>query len=86
MYCSNVTSHTKPSNTFSGHAAVLLKLQNSSEINLHSHIFLYLLGTDHAQKTQPLYYFMAKTTEKTSHISYSELIVPLAALGVARTT
>jgi hypothetical protein len=32
----------------------------------HSHILLYPLGTDHAQKTQ-FYCFVAQTTQKTSH-------------------
>jgi hypothetical protein len=53
------------SNSCSGHAAVLLELRNSSEVSSHSRFFLHVLGTDHAQKTQPLYFFMAQTIEKT---------------------
>jgi hypothetical protein len=34
-------------------------------VNSHSSTLLYPLGTDHAQKTQPLYYCMAQTTQKT---------------------
>jgi hypothetical protein len=64
----HVTSHTKPSNSSSGHTAVPLEFRNSSEVNSHSHILWYPLGTDHGQKTQSLYCRMAQTTLKTSHV------------------
>jgi hypothetical protein len=65
----HVTSHTKSSNSSSGHIAVSLELRNSSPVNSHSRIFSYPLGTDNAQKTQLLVYcFMAQTTQKTSHV------------------
>jgi hypothetical protein len=63
----HITSHTKPSNSSSGHTAVPLELQNSSEVNSHSRILSYPLGTDHAQKTQ-FYCCVAQTTQKTSHV------------------
>jgi hypothetical protein len=63
---SDVTSHTKSSNS-SGHTTVPLELQNSSEVNSHSRIISYSLGTDHAQKTQ-FYCCVAQTTLKTSHV------------------
>jgi hypothetical protein len=31
----------------------------------HSRILLYPLGADHAQQTQPLYFCLANTTQKT---------------------
>jgi hypothetical protein len=64
----NVTSHTKSSNSSSGHSAVPLEVRNSSEVNSHSRILSYPLVTDHAQKTQPLYFCMVQTTLKTSHV------------------
>jgi hypothetical protein len=64
----HVTSHTKPSNTSSGHTAVPLELRNSSEVNSHSRILSYPLGTDHAHKTQHLYCCVAQTAQKTSHV------------------
>jgi hypothetical protein len=63
----HVTSHTKPSNSSSGHTAVPLELRNSNEANSHSCSFSYPLGTDHAQKTQ-FYCCVAQTTQKTSHV------------------
>jgi hypothetical protein len=60
----HVTSHTKSS----GHAAVPLELRNSSEVNSHSHILSYPLGTDHAQKTHPPYCRVAQNILKTSHV------------------
>jgi hypothetical protein len=65
---SRVTSHTKSSNSSSGHTAIPLELRNSSEVNSHSRILSLPLGTDHAQKTQPLCCCMAQTTLKTSHV------------------
>jgi hypothetical protein len=62
-----VTSHNKSSNPSSRHAALPLEFRNSSEINSHSRILSYPLGTDQAQKTQPLYCYMAQTTQKTTH-------------------
>jgi hypothetical protein len=56
------------SNSSSGHTAVPLELRNSSEVTSHSRILSYSLGTDHAQKIQPLYCRMAQTTLKTSHL------------------
>jgi hypothetical protein len=44
----HVTPHTKSSNSSSGHTAVPLDLLNSSEVNSHSRILSYPLGTDHA--------------------------------------
>jgi hypothetical protein len=64
----HVTSHSKSSNSSSGHTDVPLELRNSSEVNSHSRIFSYPLGTDHAQKTQSLYCCMVETTLKTSHV------------------
>jgi hypothetical protein len=64
----HVTSHTKSSNSSSSHTAVPSELRNSSEVNSHSRILSYPLGTDHAQKTQPLYCCMAQNTQKTSHV------------------
>jgi hypothetical protein len=61
----HVTSHTKSSNSSSGHTAVPLELWISSEVNFHSRILLYPLGTDHTQKTQ-FYCCVAQTTQKTS--------------------
>jgi hypothetical protein len=49
----HVTSHTKSSNSSSGHAAFPSELRKSSEVNSHSRILLYPLGTDHAQKNSP---------------------------------
>jgi hypothetical protein len=63
----HVTSHTKSSNSSSGHIAVSFELRNSSELNSHSRILSYPLGTDHAQKTQ-FYCCVAHTTQKTSHV------------------
>jgi hypothetical protein len=37
------------------------------DVNSHSHILSYLLGTDHTQKTQ-LYCCVAQKTQKTSHL------------------
>jgi hypothetical protein len=62
-----VASHTKSSNSSSGHTAVPLELRNSSSVNLHSCILSYPLGTDHAQKTQ-FHCCVAQTTQKTSHV------------------
>jgi hypothetical protein len=56
----HVTSHTKSSNSSSGHTAAPLELRNSSEVNSYSHILSYPLGTDHAQKTHPLYCCMVR--------------------------
>jgi hypothetical protein len=67
----HVTSHTKSSNSSSGHTAVPLELRISSEVNSHSRILSYSLGTDHAQKTQ-FYCCVAQTTQKTSHV----IIIP----------
>jgi hypothetical protein len=63
----HVTSHTKSSDSSSRHAAVHLELRNSSEVNSHSRILSYPLGTDHAQKTQ-FYCCVAQTTQETSHV------------------
>jgi hypothetical protein len=63
----HVTSHTKSSNSPSGNTVVPLELRNSSEVNSHSRI-LYPLGTDHAQKTQPLYCCIGQNTLKKSHV------------------
>jgi hypothetical protein len=62
----HMTSHTKSSNSSSGHTAVPLELQNSSEVNSHSRMLSYPLGTDHTQKTQ-FYCCVAQTAQKTSH-------------------
>jgi hypothetical protein len=62
-----VTSHTKSSNSSSGHTTVPLELRNSSEVNFHYRVFPYPLGTDHAQKTQ-LYCCVAQTTQKISQV------------------
>jgi hypothetical protein len=64
----HITPHTKSSNSPTGHTAVTLELRNSSEVNSHSRILSYPLGTDHAQKTQPLCCCMAQTTLKTNHV------------------
>jgi hypothetical protein len=56
-------SHTKFSN--SGHIAVPLELRNSSEVNSHSRILSYPLGTDHAQKTQ---FYCCVAQKKRSHV------------------
>jgi hypothetical protein len=63
----HVTSHTKSCNSSSGHTAVPFELRNSSEVNSHSCILSYPLGTDHACKTQ-FYCCIAQTTQKTSHV------------------
>jgi hypothetical protein len=63
----HVTSHAKSSNSSSGHTAVPLELQNSNEVNSHSWIFPYPLGTDRAHKTQ-FYCCVVQTTQKTSHV------------------
>jgi hypothetical protein len=63
----HVTSHTKFSNSSSGHTDVPLELRNSSEVSSHSRIFSYPLGMDHAQKTQ-FYCCLTHTTQKTSHV------------------
>jgi hypothetical protein len=68
-----VTSHTKSSNSSSGHTAVPLELRNSSEVNSHSRILSYPLGKDHAQKTE-LYCCVAQTTQKTSHVITISLV------------
>jgi hypothetical protein len=62
-----VTSHTKSSNSSSGHTALPLELRNSSPVNSHFRILSYPLGTDHAQKSQ-FYCCFAQTTQKTSHV------------------
>jgi hypothetical protein len=62
----HVTSHTKSTNSSSGHTAISSELRNSSEVNSHSLILSYPLGTDHAQKTQ-FYCCVAQITQKTSH-------------------
>jgi hypothetical protein len=62
-----VTAHTESSNSSSGHTAVPLELRNPSEINSHSGILTYPLGTDHAQRTQ-VYCCVAQITLKTSHL------------------
>jgi hypothetical protein len=64
----HVTSHTKSSNSSSGHTAVPLELWFSSEVSSHSRILSYPLGMNHTQKTQPLCCYMAQTTLKTSHV------------------
>jgi hypothetical protein len=64
----HVTSHIKSSNSSSGHTAAPLELRNSSEVNFHSCILSYPLGTDHAQKTQPLYCSVAQTTHQISRV------------------
>jgi hypothetical protein len=71
----HVTSHTKPYNSFSGHTAVPLELQNSSEVNSHSCILSYHLGTNYAQKTV-LLLRSADHTENKSRDNY--LASPLA--------
>jgi hypothetical protein len=63
----HVTSHRKSSNSSFGHTAVPLELRKSTEVNSHSRIFSYPLGTDHAQKTQ-FYCCVAQTPQKTSHV------------------
>jgi hypothetical protein len=60
----HAASHT---NSSSGHTALSLELRNSSQVNSHSQILLYPLGTDHAQKIHPLYFCVAQTTQKISH-------------------
>jgi hypothetical protein len=62
-YTAHVTSHT----------AVPLELRNSNEVNSHPRILPYPLGTDHAQKTQPLY-CMAQTRQKARHMSDCKFI------------
>jgi hypothetical protein len=62
-----VTSNTKSSNSSSGPIAVPLNLRNSSEINSHSRILSYHLGTDHTQKTQ-FYCGVAQITQKISNV------------------
>jgi hypothetical protein len=64
---SHVTSHTKSSNSSSGHTALPLELRISSEVNSLSRIISYPFGTDHAQKTQ-FYCCVTQTTQKTSHL------------------
>jgi hypothetical protein len=63
----HVTSHTKSSNSSYSRTAVSLELRNLSEVNSHSNIFSYPLGTDHAQKTQ-FYCCVAQTTQKTCYV------------------
>jgi hypothetical protein len=62
----HVTSHTKSSNSSSGLIAVPLELRNSSEVDSHSRILSYPLGTDLAQKTQ-FCCCVTHTTQKTCH-------------------
>jgi hypothetical protein len=62
----HVISHTKFSNSSS---AVPLELRNSNEVNSHSRVLSYPLGTEHAEKTQSLYRCMAQTTLETSHVT-----------------
>jgi hypothetical protein len=64
----HVTPHIKSSNFSSGHTAFLLELRNTNQVNSHSCILSYPLGTDHVQKTQPLYCCMTQTTLKISHV------------------
>jgi hypothetical protein len=63
----HVTSHTKSYNSC-GHTAVPLELRNSSEVNSHSRILSYPLGTNDTQKTQ-FYHCVAHATQKTSHVT-----------------
>jgi hypothetical protein len=63
----HVTSHTKSSNSSSGHIAVPLEFRNSSEVNSHCRILSYSLGTDHALKTH-FYCYAVQTTQKTRHV------------------
>jgi hypothetical protein len=66
----HITSHTKSSNSSSGHTAFPLELRNSSEVNPHSRILSYPLRTGHAQKTQ-FYCCLAETTQKSQLITIS---------------
>jgi hypothetical protein len=69
-YTLNITvtiAYVMSSNSSPGHTAVPLELRSSSEVNSHSHILSYPLGTDHAQKTQ-FYCCIMQTTQKTSHM------------------
>jgi hypothetical protein len=73
----HVTSHAKSSNSSSGHTALPLEPRNSSEVNPHSRILSYPLGTDHAQKnTAPLVLHGSDHIENKSRASY--LVSPLA--------
>jgi hypothetical protein len=63
----HVTSHTKFSDSSSEHTVVPLELRNSSEVNSHSCILSYPLGTVHAQKIQ-FYCCVAQTTQKISNM------------------
>jgi hypothetical protein len=53
------------------------KLQDSSPVNSHSRILLYPFGTDHAQKTQPLYCCMVQTTQKTRVMCQTQTVSSL---------
>jgi hypothetical protein len=63
----HVTSHTESSNSSAGHTAGPLEFRKSSEVNSHSHILSYPVGTNHAQKTQ-FYRCVVQTTQKTYHV------------------
>jgi hypothetical protein len=69
----HVTSHTKSSNSSSGHTAILFELRNLSETNFHSRILSYSLGTVHAQETQ-FFCCVLQTTQKTSHVITISLV------------
>jgi hypothetical protein len=64
----HATSQTESSKSSSGHTAIPLELRKSSEVNSHSRILSCSLGTDHTQKTQPLYFCMEQTALKTNHV------------------
>jgi hypothetical protein len=63
----HVKSHTSSSNSSPDHTAFPLELRNTSEVNSHSRIISYLLGTDQPHKTQ-FYCCVTQTTQKTSHV------------------
>jgi hypothetical protein len=65
----HVTSHTKSSNSSSGHTAAPLELRNSSEVNSHYHIVSYPLGTDNTENTV-LLLRSADHTENKSRDNY----------------
>jgi hypothetical protein len=72
----HVTSHTKSSNSSSGHTAVPLELRNSSEVNSHSRILSYPRHGPRTENTGPLLLRSADHTENKSRDNY--LASPLA--------
>jgi hypothetical protein len=65
----HVTSHSFYTSS-SGHTVAHWELQNSREVNSHSNILSYPLGTDHTQKTQ-FYCCAGQTTQKSYIITIS---------------